>query len=170
MIREYQAQDYSDIVEIFWLTSAKKEFKDADEKEQFQRKYLDYYLEHSHFIGQVFIDEDLHKVVGYIIGVSHYHESELSEHLLLKNFIKEIKSFPSELHINFHPDFQGGGRGSQLIHAFEQACVNKKSKGIFLLTAKGARNIGFYHKNNYLSICEKNLFGSDIVFMGKSIK
>ena len=168
MIQEYSKEFYQDVVEIFWLTSAKKNFESDQEKINFQHKYLDDYLTHKEKVCLVYTQNQ--KAIGYIIGVLSYTELEINQHALLKHFKNELKDYPTELHINFHPNFQGGGKGSQLIQAFEDKAFTKNSKGIFLLTGAQARNVHFYLKNDYLIICEKEINGLNILFMGKCSK
>jgi GNAT superfamily N-acetyltransferase len=161
MIRPYAVNDYPSVREIFWETSAKKDFKDQAEKDNFQKKYLDFYLDHSEFIGFVFEEEG--EVQGYIIGLKYFALELYTLHPIYKNFTDLINEFPSELHINLTQSTQGKGVGSQLLSRLEQEL---KTSGVFLLTNKSARNYQFYLKNNYQ--CLKEL-SNGVVFMSKKL-
>lgn len=162
MIRPYTYEDYPSVREIFWETSTKTQFQNQEEKDQFQKQYLDFYIDHSDFIG--FVYEENGFVEGYIIGLKVFDEKLFSLHLIYKNFKDLIKEYPSELHINLTQATQGKGVGSKLVNEFENALV---TNGVFLLTSKHARNFHFYLKNHYE--CLKEL-DSGVVFMGKSLK
>ena len=84
----------SQIQEIFWLTSSKNEFTNNSEKDSFENKYLNSYLEND--LTLVFLDQ---LVMGYCIcRVSEQNPDYL-------------KKFPAHLHINCHPNYQGRGLG-----------------------------------------------------------
>ena len=168
MISEYQTEDYNDVVEIFWLTSTKKSFEDESEKAEFQKKYLDYYLNHPQFIGLVFKEDK--KVIGYIIGLHLFTKQQISSHPLLKSFQDCLGEYPSELHINFHPDYQGGGKGSHLIQAYEKHVKDNNGNEIFLITLEGARNVNFYLKNNYVIKSQQCINNAELVLMSRSVK
>jgi GNAT superfamily N-acetyltransferase len=161
MIRAYTHEDYPSVREIFWDTSTKTQFENQDEKDNFQKQYLDFYIDHSDFIG--FVYEDNGFVEGYIIGLKIFDETLFTLHTIYKNFIELIKDYPSELHINLTGATRGKGVGSKLISEFENAL---ETTGVFLLTSKHARNFHFYLKNHYE--CLKKL-DNGVVFMGKSL-
>lgn len=168
MIREYQKKDFGSVKNIFWLTSAKKNFDSDKEKIAFQNKYLDFYLEHSKFKGLVYVEDN--KVVGYIIGL-HLMDAKLINDIdSLVDFKEHLKNEPSELHINFDPAYQGGGRGSKLLKAYEELIIDYDGNEIFLITLAGARNESFYLNNGYQLKASKTMNTSSLVLLTKSIK
>lgn len=168
MIRNFNEKDFEALTDIFWLTSAKTDFESSDAKLSFQKKYLDDYLFHDDFIGLVYLEDD--KVVGYIVGLLNLKDSYIINHNMLKLFHDDILPHSTELHINFHPKYQGGGKGSKLISEFEKLVKSKNGENIFLITAKDARNVSFYQRNGYDVKSNKISQGSEIIMMSKCVK
>lgn len=163
LIRPYHLSDYSRVVEIFWETSARHEFNSADEREKFQKQYLDDYL------LQIALVYEAHKVAGYVVATldtlgMHAHwppHLSLFEDLYLR--------YPAHLHINLTRELRGQGVGSQLLAALEEVLRGHKTRGVHLITSGAARNVSFYLQNDYSHKVERLWNGHPLLFLGKTL-
>lgn len=155
--------------EIFFQTSSFKEFKSPKEKEQFWFKFLGYYqINHPELFLTILESE---KVLGYICG-SHDSSSDKDLYNLLSHyslFEENFVQYPAHLHINMSVDSHGKGLGSKLINEFELLLMNKKVKGVHLITGVDARNVSFYKKNGYIFSDIKKINEHSLLFLGKSL-
>ena len=147
-ITNYKSEDLSELNQIFWETSVKKDFKDQAERESFYYKYLGYYLEN--FPTLCFVAKDSHnKVLGYICA----------------SLVNTATEFPAELHINCSSHAQGKGVGSKLLAYLETKLIELKVPGVHLKTGVKARNVSFYVKNGYLELATHE----NILSLGKKL-
>lgn len=157
----------SEVKEIFFESSTRKEFKDQNEKDSFFYKYVGYYLKHFPELAFVAVEN---KVLGYIVASPLSHESELdSIQPHLKIFAKEFTEFPAHLHINCHYESRGKGVGVQLVEALEKTLVQRKIRGLHIVTGADARNAHFYKKLGFLHESMEDFQGSRLLLMGKRL-
>ena len=88
------------IKEIFFESSAKKEFSTDEEKERFYQKWTSFYFENIEAITLVALDAE--KVLGYLMG---HPDSKNCTKLYTQNsnyelFEDQFKGFPAHLLIN----------------------------------------------------------------------
>lgn len=163
-------EELQQVLEIFFESSAKKNFKSIKERADFQFKYLGYYLENYPELFLIFKDED--QVLGYICGCKNSADEDELMGIVphYRTFLNEYDDFPSELHINMHTSARGKGIGSKLIREFEQLLIAGGVNGVHLITVPTARNVGFYRKNGYVFEHIRDYCGTDLLLMGKSLK
>jgi ribosomal protein S18 acetylase RimI-like enzyme len=154
---------YQEIVDIFFESSAVKTFKDNQAKQEFKRKYLDHYIEN--YPNYCFVAEESNSIFAYILCCPHtlLDEYLLSAHPHLSLFNDCYEEFPAHLHINTAASARGKGVGSRLI----EKLVSILDSPVHLITATGERNVGFYLKNGFRQISEKEFKGSKLLLLGK---
>jgi GNAT superfamily N-acetyltransferase len=164
VIRSYESQDFSQLVEIFWETSARQSFSSDEEKAAFRHQYLDAYLN-----DVVFVAAEGERVLGYILCQldTLAKKSEWSPHLAL--FADLYEQYPAHLHINFRSDSRGAGLGSGLVKALEESLLRRNTRGLHLITAAEARNVSFYNKNGFSHQVAREWKSSALLFMGKTL-
>lgn len=162
VIRPYKAQDYSQVVEVFWETTTRKEFASETERQQFQHQYLDVYLDQLAFVAV-----EHHQVMGYIVGQLDTLKTEASWPAHLSIFREEYTQYPAHLHINCCNASQGKGLGGQLLAALETELRGLGVKGLHLITAAEARNVNFYKKYGYLEIAQRPWKTAQLLMLGK---
>jgi ribosomal protein S18 acetylase RimI-like enzyme len=164
VIRSYGPQDFSQLVDIFWETSARQNFSSDQEKAAFRHQYLDAYLN-----DVVLVATEGERVLGYILCQldTLAHQSEWSPHLAL--FADLYEQYPAHLHINFRSESRGGGLGSALVVALEKMLAQRNIKGLHLITAAHARNVSFYNKNGFSHQVAREWKSSALLFMGKTL-
>lgn len=139
-------EHYRQVVDIFFQTSSRKEFQTEKEKNLFKNKYLDRYLDSDFFL---MLDEG--RILGYLCGDHSYRESDYRNHPYLLEFQEYFHS-QSHLHINLLPCTQGLGIGSKLMAYYKKHLKDCGQRYVHIFTAKEARNINFYLKNNFKKI------------------
>lgn len=162
MIRPYQASDLTQVEEIFWETSARKEFANEQERRQFQHQYLDVYLSQIAFVA---IEGE--QVLGYIIAQQDTLASESSWAAHLALFQDCYGQYPAHLHINCRSAAQGKGFGGQLLAALEHHLARLGASGVHLITAASARNVHFYKKYGYLEVARRPWKEVELLVLGK---
>lgn len=164
---------FDQIREIFFLTSPRKTFASEVEREEFFKKWTEYYFCYrAEFIYVAVQGPELDpKVLGYLMVEpdsllalkafgTHAH------YLLFQDLYQE---FPAHLHINCHPDSQGLGLGSLLIERGVEDLRQLNIHGLHLITAPTARNVGFYRKNHFTHEEIRTVNNIDYLFMGRNL-
>lgn len=154
----------SQLADIFFESSTKKEFKDAEERRAFEWKYLGFYLSHYPEYAWVAVEE--HKLLGYVLGMPFSQDPSLYQiQPHMKKFEAEFMEFPAHLHINCHADARGKGIGSKLVQTLLNQLTTEHIKGLHIMTGPASENRHFYHKLGFDFELEKE----QILFMGKSL-
>lgn len=152
--------------EIFFESSAKKDFKNEEEREAFRYKYLGFYLEKYPDLALVAQGET---VLGYTVGALDSKDQALQRiqpHLNL--FQEYFDKFPAHLHINCHALSRGMGIGSLLIKRLEELFVKHGVMGYHIMTSPDAKSRDFYRKLGLNFEVIKEFHGAQILFMGKT--
>lgn len=165
--------DLSDAVsrlrEIFFLTSARKNFSSEQDHVQFFAHWTSYYLNNCPEETLLAL-ENSHKVIGYLTGC---RDSQTAiPHLqspTLELFIDQLESYPAHFHINIHPEHQGQGIGKHLIESYCEILKKFKVPGVHIITATNAANVSFYRKLGFAYECRRQLKETSLVFMGRII-
>jgi ribosomal protein S18 acetylase RimI-like enzyme len=162
-LRDKEAQ----LREIFFESSARKNFNDDAEREIFYQKYLGSYLMLAPDLTFVCWES---KLLGYITGILDSDATEISSlQPHLTTFKDLFQRFPAHLHINMHHEARGRGIGSKLLIEFEKKIKLNNVFGVHLITSPSSRNCDFYRKNGYTFEAERSFLGTGLLFMGKSL-
>lgn len=163
LIRPYQLSDYYRVVEIFWETSARREFSSSEERAKFQQQYLDDYLK------RIALVYETHEVAGYVVATldTLSMRAQWPAHLCI--FEDLYVRYPAHLHINLTSELRGQGVGSQLLAALEEVLRGQKVRGVHLITSGAARNVSFYLHNDYVHKVERLWNDHPLLFLGKTL-
>lgn len=159
----------SQIDDIFFESSTKKDFKSPAEKEAFRYKYLGYYLKNHPDLVVIGMREG--RVLGYCLGSLNTTDPELlniQPHLEI--FSDSIQQYPAHLHINTHHEARGQGLGQKLVLDFEKRLQEMKITGLHIMTSPESRNRAFYARLGFDFELELSWKGGPILLMGKSLK
>ncbi len=150
--------------EIFFESSTKKDFKDAQEKTAFVWKYLRFYLAHYPEYAWIAVQEG--KVLGYVLGMPFTQDPTLYQiQPHLRAFEDHFLMFPSHLHINCHHEARGKGIGKILTIKLLEQLRGQGIQGIHIMTGPHSENRYFYEKLGFDFKAEKN----GILLMGKTL-
>ncbi len=163
LIRPYQPSDYSRVVDIFWETSARREFNSTSEREKFQQQYLDDYL------TQIALVYETQNVAGYVVATLDTLGMREKWPLHLALFEDLYARYPAHLHINLTSELRGQGVGSQLLAALEKVLKEHHIPGVHLITSGAARNVSFYLHNDYSHKVERLWNDHPLLFLGKTL-
>lgn len=133
------------VSEIFFESSTKKDFKDQQEKDAFEWKYLGFYL--SHYPEYTWIAVQNKQVLGYVVGMPFTQDPSLyaiQPHL--KAFEEHFKTFPAHLHINCHANSRGMGVGKKLVTVLLDQLKKEGVAGLHIMTGVASENRFFYQK------------------------
>lgn len=153
--------------EIFFESSARKEFKDEAEREAFFQKYAGIYI--SLYSDLIFVANQ-GKVLGYCLGTSNSLDAvilDLQPHVRI--FEDLFAEYPGHFHINCRVDARGCGVGAQLLEHFEKHLRTLQIPGVHLITSPDARNRSFYIRQGYCFEARRAFEGKELLFLGKKI-
>lgn len=159
------AQDLWELREIYFESSAKKDFKDAQDKEAFFQKYLGHYL--LQFPDYVWVARD-DRILGYMVGSPVTKDTtlyRLQPHL--EAFETHFGDFPAHLHVNFHADARGMGLGSKLFLELEKEFQRANIRGVHIMTGPDSQNKSFYRRLGFLYEVILEFQSNPILLMGK---
>ncbi len=157
-----------EVRQIFFETSARKEFKSEDEREQFFGKYVGYYCRHFPEFCLVAVAQS--KVLGYLVAAPSTNDQELwglQPHLAV--FQKEFEAYPAHLHINCHHDARGQGVGRLLMDKIEELLRAQSIRGLHIMTSPDSSNKFFYQRLGFDHEVLEAFKGTPILFMGKKL-
>lgn len=160
-----QSGDFrSQVDAIFFETSTKKDFETQKQREEFNWKYLGFYL--SHYPEYAWLALKAETVLGYVVGMPFSHDPSLYQ---IQPHIKAFKIFfekyPAHLHINCLPEAQGKGIGKRLVQALTEQMMAQRVPGIHILTGPDSVNRLFYQKLGFHEEVEQ----SQILLMARAL-
>ena len=139
-----------EIDDIFFVSSAKQDFSDSQEKESFRERWLGRYI--ANHGGNFFVALDASgRVVGYLAGCLE-NPTELAHFADIEYFqtLADIcRDYPAHLHVNVAPEWRNRGLGAALIERFALWARLQSAAGIHLVTSSTARNIPFYRRAGF---------------------
>jgi ribosomal protein S18 acetylase RimI-like enzyme len=167
LVVPFESSHLTDVREIFFESSTRKEFQSDEEKEAFFYKYVGYYLEH--YPDFCFVARDK-EVLGYIVGATDSSQKKLHElQPHLEVFNKHFSFYPAHLHINCHVRSRGQGVGAKLVQHLVTKLIQDGVAGVHIITSVDARNQSFYEREGFTFRTEGYFNGSVLLFMGKKL-
>ncbi len=160
-------EDLKELREIYFETSARKEFRDEADKEAFFQKYLGIYL--SRFPQYLWVARK-ERILGYMVASPVTKDSilyGLQPHL--ETFESFFENYPAHLHVNFHQDARGLGLGGKLFSELEKEFQGMGIRGIHIMTGPDSRNKSFYQRLGFNFEVTLDFKGTPILMMGKSL-
>ena len=160
---------HKSVRDIFFLSTSKKEFASEDHKEEFFNKWCGDYLRK--YPETFFLAFDSNgKLLGYLSGALDTLETLKTLRVPgVIHFSHLYEKYPAHLHINFHPEARGMGLGSLLVNHFCQFLIDRKIKGVHLITSKEAKNVSFYERLGFNATESFNQGPMGLFFMGKNL-
>lgn len=157
-----QLENYrSQMDEIFFESSTRKVFSTPTEKEEFNWKYLGFYLAHYPEFTWLAVKEG--RVLGYLSGMPFSRDPSLYQiQSHLKAFEEYFNHYPAHLHINCHVDSRGQGLGQLLVAQCLKQMRAEGASGLHIMTSPEASNRAFYHKLGF----DYEVVLNSILFMG----
>ena len=154
------------IDEIFFSSSDRKQFRDAQERARFRWLWLGQYLEHEPDLALLAVDPS-DSIVGYVIG-SQIDPARSDRFTELAYFaaLRDLTALtPAHLHINVAETQRGRGVGASLIDAQCRLLGALGEPGVHIVTGHGMRNISFYERNGFDQLAVSVLEGRRVYMM-----
>ncbi len=154
------------VMEIFFLCSSVKSFRDLRHRSDFYYKWCGGYVDN--YPECFFLAMKNEEIVGYLSGsldskLALMHLDVPGAHVYEDLF----NEFPAHLHINCHPDAQGLGVGRLLIEKFCAYVFTKGISGVHLVTSTDADNLGFYRKLDFVNNYPRLYKGMELLLLGR---
>ncbi len=157
------------IEEIFFLSSSERTFDTDDARQRFLEAWTGYYRESEPDGILLYLAPD-GRVAGYLTGC---RDSRTATRLYAdidsyRVFEDQFDTYPAHFHVNCHPDHRNRRIGGRLVEAFLDDCRGRGLTGVHVVTAEGARNIGFYRRCGFETIARRRWRDRDLVCLGRA--
>ncbi len=157
------------VKQIFFLSSARKEFGDDSEKEKFFNTWVMPYFNNYKKIFFIAMNEKK-EILGYLSGCMNSTEFiKYSPHESYKLFSDLFVHYNAHFHINCGPSSRGLGIGTRLINCYIEVLRNYSDvKGVHIITDPKSRNVRFYQANGFSILEQRDLNNYNYLFMGRA--
>jgi len=140
----------ADIDDIFFTSSARRDFNSQEEKQAFRDMSLGRYIER-HRSSFLVAFNDAGGAVGYLAGC--LENPVTLNHFNDVGYFRDIddlcRDYPAHLHVNVAEGYRNRGLGTALVGRFVEWAKLHSVKGIHLLTSSTARSIPFYRRSGF---------------------
>jgi GNAT superfamily N-acetyltransferase len=160
----------NDIDRIFFASSATQAFESADERAIFRERWLGRYLDLWPHLFLVAAMPD-GRIAGYLAGCLDDPAASplFADHPYLQSFAHLTPNYPAHLHVNVDPAWRSFGVGADLVNGFCDIARQCRSPGVHVVTALGARNVGFYRRNGFEPVATAAWNGRALVMLGRRL-
>ncbi len=158
------------VEEIFFLSTARRNFATEQEKQDFLARWTGYYRE-SEPEGVFLAMAADGRVAGYLTGCADSKSaSRLYRDIPSYSLFEDcFEAFPAHFHINCHPDFRNQGIGTRLVEAYLAQCTRAGLPGVHVVTVPQARNVAFYHRCGMNFSVARGWHGQQLLFLGAQL-
>lgn len=158
------------IEEIFYRSSAVKEFANLHAKRAFFERWIGYYRD---FEAERLLLALMPggQVVGYLTGCADSGSAaKLYQDIPYYGLFEDhFEAYPAHLHVNCHPAFRNRGIGSRLVQAFTEAASREGVGGVHVVTEPQARNVAFYRRCGFFYAVTRRWHGRELLLLGQRL-
>lgn len=144
------ATHLDEINNIFFESSAQRNFSSLDEKESFRNRSLGRYIT-SHINSFFVALDETGSVVGYLAGCleNPTNLDHFSDIAYFKDIVDLCERYPAHFHINLTGNYRNRGLGRQLVERFVEYATLHSIEGIHIVTSTYSRSVPFYKRNGF---------------------
>jgi GNAT superfamily N-acetyltransferase len=159
-------------IEAIFFEASGRTFEPGPEREAFRERWLGRFLARWPELAFVLMTEPRDAaapvVGGYLVGcLDDPAASPLFDDIsYLRDFAEICADFPAHLHINMAPAARGRGLGGLLVGVFAAVARERGAPGMHVVTAAGARNVGFYGRLGFSEQGRTVWNGKPLVLLG----
>lgn len=158
------------VEEIFFLSSPTQAFVSPHARTQFLQRWTGYYRDCEP--DRIYLSlQASGRLEGYLMGCRDSRAAtplygDIDSYRLFEDLFDE---YPAHFHVNCHPEFRGLGVGTRLVNAFLDACKGGAIRGVHVVTAVDADNIGFYRKCGFDFAVARSWRGRGLLFLAAAL-
>lgn len=155
---------------VFFSSSAKQTFADADERAAFRERWLGRYLKHFPDLALVALAPG-RRIVGYVIGSldDPARDPLFADLTFFSHFTALTARYPAQLHVNLSTAWRSQGVGALLVDRFSEIARASGAPGVHVVTQRGMRNVGFYLANRFLERGSVVIDGRELLFLARDL-
>jgi GNAT superfamily N-acetyltransferase len=155
------------LAEIFFATATRKDFASLAEREAFQHRWLDRYF-YRYRATTFYARDPNRRPIGFVVGCPADVRQVpcFSDVAYFQVFADLLDRYPAHLHVNVAAEWQGQGIGRALVARAIAACQSSGAKGIHVVTAADAPNLGFYEKCGLARVAQRAHGGRTLLMLG----
>jgi GNAT superfamily N-acetyltransferase len=143
----------ADIDDIFFTSSARRDFSSQEAKQAFRDVSLGRYIERHRSSFFVALDAD-RRAIGYLAGclenpitLSHFNDVAY-----FRDIDDLCRDYPAHLHVNVAERYRNRGFGTALVGRFVEWAKLHSINGVHLVTSSTARSIPFYRRSGFIQL------------------
>ncbi len=165
------AEQWNRIEEIFFLSASVQCFRSAADRQRFAKSWTGYYRDREPDL--IFVQRSSGgPIAGYLMGCRDSAQAtplfkDIPSYALFSDM---FNAYPGHFHVNCHPNFRNLGVGTELVTEFLAFCRESAIPGVHIVTANGARNVGFYEKLGFGHTARRPWRDRELLFMGQFLK
>jgi GNAT superfamily N-acetyltransferase len=155
---------------IFFEASGRS-FPSAREGAAFRERWLGRYLEGGTDVVLLALDPT-GAVAGYLVGALQDPAGQprfADIDYFRGGFRGLCRRYPAHLHINLAPAARGRGLGARLIGVFAARAAAGGAPGMHVVTARSARNVGFYLRCGFAELGSTCWHSREVLFLGRAL-
>jgi GNAT superfamily N-acetyltransferase len=143
----------ADIDDIFFTSSATRDFSSQKEKQAFRDMSLGRYIERHRSSFFVALN-DTGRAVGYLAGclespITLSHFNDVAYFRSIENICRD---YPAHLHVNVAERYRNRGLGTALVGRFVELARLHSLEGIHVVTSSAARSLPFYRRSGFIQL------------------
>ena len=154
------------LAEIFFETAVRQTFATTAEREAYRHRWYDRYTYRCR--ASIFVArDDAAKPIGYVLACPFdvRQVPSFSDIGYFWAFGDLIDRYPAHLHVNVTREWQGRGVGRALVERGVAACRSAGARGVHVVTAADAPNIGFYNRCGLAEVARRPHDGRPLVML-----
>ncbi|MDX2309170.1 MAG: GNAT family N-acetyltransferase [Hyphomicrobium sp.] len=169
--RPRTAAFWAELNDIFFSSSATKDFDSTEARDAFRHRWLGRYLDGDADLAFVAISRPLtadEMLVGYIVGsLEDPAQSPRFADLEYFQALADVtRSYPAQLHVNLAASWRGQGIGKRLVSALAEEVFRRGALGLHAITARGMDNQRFYEAIGFREVGTAEWNGRELVMLG----
>ena len=143
----------ADIDDIFFTSSARRDFSSHEERQAFRELSLDRYIEKHR--NSFFVALDVNgRAIGYLAGclenpITLSHFNDIGYFRSIEDICRD---YPAHLHVNVAERHRKRGLGTALVGRFVEWAKLHSVKGTHLVTSSTARSLPFYRRSGFIQL------------------
>jgi GNAT superfamily N-acetyltransferase len=160
----------SDIDNIFFESSAKRDFRNEEEKQSFREASLGRYVVRHRDSFFVALD-DAGRAVGYLAGcLENPAKLDHFKDIAYFRYIDDIcQNYPAHFHVNIAGQYRNRGLGTTLVKRFAEWATLHSVEGIQVVTSSASRSIPFYRRLGFRELRTFPWMSVTSVCMGRKL-
>ena len=158
-------------IDAVFFEASGRAFPSAPEGAALRERWLGRYLQGGTDVLLLALDAK-DTVAGYLVGALQdpAGQERFADIDYFRGAFRELcRRYPAHVHVNLAPAFRNRGLGACLVGAFADCAAAAGAEGMHVVTARSARNVGFYLRCGFAELGSSRWHGREVVFLARAL-